>query len=98
VLLDLDAHEVGVGQGDVAARADLVAADQVFPLDRPGVCMAVIALLDTGDAGTVEEVELYVFRFSRRVKANGDRHDAEAIRATPDRIGHDCSNNGLAGS
>jgi hypothetical protein len=42
-------------------------------------------------------MELYVFRLGRRVEADGDGDEAEADRATPDRIVHDCSNGWTGG-
>jgi hypothetical protein len=58
--------ETPKGTRTFAVSSRELPADQVFPFDRLAIGLAVVALLDAGTVGAVEEVKPDVFGFGRR--------------------------------
>src|SRR5262249_31323154 len=92
-LVDVDARagrgleraQLLVGEADVLALLDLVAADELAPLDDPLVARAPDLLLDARAALAVQQIEGGGLRVGRDVEADGDRDEAETHRPRPHR-------------
>ena len=81
----LDRPELGVGEGDVALALELVALDQLVPLDDALAAGAVELLADARAALLVQQVEGRLLRLRGDVEPYRDGDEAEADRLRRDR-------------
>ena len=80
----LDRPELGVGEGDVALALELVALDQLVPLDDALAAGAVELLADARAALLVQQVEGRLLRLRGDVESYRDGDEAEADRLRRD--------------